>query len=132
MSSQITNNNYMTASTSPNLYIIRKLNNIDEAKAFKEKRDNWTRLYHKTLKGIEVMIDVQRQVWDIKIVGEANTTITKMEDTILKVNINNQTINATNILGVLEDLQYLIQSNMEDRVFQIQRMLADKLDTYKE
>jgi len=61
-----------------------------------------------------MMIDVQRQVQDIKIAGEANTTITKMEDTILKVNINNQTINATNILGVLEDLQYLIQSNMED------------------
>ena len=78
------------------------------------------------------MIDVQRQVRDIKIAGEANTTITKMEDTILKVSINNQTINVTNILGVLEDLQYLIQSNMEDRVFQIQRMLADKLDTYKE
>ena len=98
----------MTASTSPNLYIIRKLNNIDEAKAFKEKRDDWTRLYHKTLKGIEIMIDVQRQVRDVKIAGEANTTITEIEDIILKVSINNQTINATNILGVLEDLQYLI------------------------
>ena len=95
----------MTAPTSPNPYITRKLNNIDEAKAFKKKRDDWTRLYHKTLKGIEVMIDVQRQVQDmIKIVGEANITITEMEDTILKASINNWTINATNILGVSEDL----------------------------
>ena len=27
-------------------------------------------------------------------------------------------------------IQYLIQSNMEDQVYQIQRMLADKLDIY--
>jgi len=50
MSSQITNNNYMTTSTSPDPYITRKLNNMDEAKAFKEEQDDWTRLYHKTLK----------------------------------------------------------------------------------
>ena len=35
-----------------------------------------------------------------------------------------------NILEISEDLQYLIQSNMEDQVYQIQRMLADKLDIY--
>jgi len=52
----------MTAPTSSNPYITRKLNNIDEAKAFKKKQDDWTRLYHKTLKEIEVMIDIQRQV----------------------------------------------------------------------
>ena len=98
----------MTASTSPNPYITRKLNNIDEAKVFKEEQDDWTKLYHKTLKGIEVMIDVQRQVQDmIKIVGEANITITEMENTILKTSINNQAINATNILGVLEDLHII-------------------------
>ena len=105
MSSQITNNNYMTVPTSPNPYITRKLNNIDEVKAFKEEQDDWTRLYYKMLKGIEAMINIQKQVWDmIKIAGEANTTITEMEDTILKVSINNQTINTTNILGVLENL----------------------------
>jgi len=99
----------MTASTSPNPYITRKLNNIDEAKVFKEEQDDWTKLYHKMLKGIEVMIDVQRQVRDmIKIVEEANITITEMENTILKTSINNQAINATNILGVLEDL-YIIR-----------------------
>jgi len=61
MFSQITNN-YMTTPTSPNPYNTRKLNNIDEAKAFKEEQDDWTRLYHKILKGIETMIDIQRQV----------------------------------------------------------------------
>ena len=58
-------NNYIIASTSPNLYITRKLNNMDEAKAFKEEQDDWTRLYYKMLKGLEMMIDVQKQVWDM-------------------------------------------------------------------
>ena len=61
MSSQITNN-YMTAPNSPNPYITRKLNNIDEAKAFKNEQDDWTRIYYKMLKGLEAMIDVQKQV----------------------------------------------------------------------
>jgi len=52
--------NYITEPTSPNPYVIRKLNNMDEAKALKEERKDWTRTYHKMLKGIEVMIDVQR------------------------------------------------------------------------
>ena len=90
------------------------------------------RLYHKILKGLEVMIDIQGQVWNImKIAGETNTMITEMEETILKAGINNQTMNAINILGILEDLQYLIQSDMENWVFQIQRMLADELDVYR-
>ena len=41
-------------------------------------------------------------------------------------------INTTNIAVVSEDLQYLIQSDMENQVSQIQQMLADKLDAYKE
>ena len=122
----------MTAPTFPNPYITRKLNNMDEAQVLKKEQDDWTRMYHKTLKGLEVMINVQRQVWDIiNIVGETNMMITEMEETILKTSINNQTINATNILGILEDLWHLIQSNIEDQVFQIQRMLADELDVYK-
>jgi len=86
MSSQITNN-YMTAPTSPNPYITRKLNNINEAKLFKKKHDNWTKLYHKMLKELEAMINVQRQVKDMmKIAKETNT---KMEGIILKASINN-------------------------------------------
>ena len=44
MSSQITNNNYMTAPISPNPYITRKLNNMDKARLFKKKHDNVTNL----------------------------------------------------------------------------------------
>ena len=60
-----------------------------------------------------------------------NTTITEIEKTILKASINNQTMNATNILGVSKDLWYLIQSNIEDQVYQVQKMLADELDGYR-
>ena len=67
------------------------------------------------LKGLEVMIDIQRQVKDMmKIAVEANITIIEMEDMILKASTNNRVINATNIAEVSEDLRYLIQSNMED------------------
>ena len=78
------------------------------------------------------MIDVQKQVWDImKMAEEANTTITEMKETILKASINNRMTNATNILGISENLQNLIQYDMENRTYQIQRMLVDELDAYK-
>ena len=78
---------------------------MDKAKAFKEEQDDWTRLYHKMLKGLERMINVQKQVWDMmKIAEEANITITEVKRMILKASINNQTINAIKILGILEDL----------------------------
>ena len=40
-------------------------------------------------------------------------------------------MNATDITQMAEDLHYLIQSDMDDRTFQIQRRLADELDRYK-
>ena len=40
-------------------------------------------------------------------------------------------MNATDITQMAEDLHYLIQSDMDDRAFQIQRRLADELDRYK-
>jgi len=60
MSSQLSNNNnnYAMALTFPNPYISRKLNNMDQAQVMKKEREDWTRLYHKTLRGIEAMIDV--------------------------------------------------------------------------
>ena len=105
---------------------------MDEARMMKDERNDWTRIYYKILKGLESMIDIQKQIKDmLKIAAEINTMIIEMENLILKASINNQVINATNITEVSEDLQYLIQSNMENQVFQIQRMLADKLDVYK-
>ena len=56
----------------------------------KREREDWMRLYHKMLKGIEAMIDVQRMLKDMKkIVEETNMTITEMEGTILTASINN-------------------------------------------
>jgi len=40
-------------------------------------------------------------------------------------------MNATDITQMAEDLCYLIQSDMDNRAFQIQRRLADELDRYK-
>ena len=63
---------------------------MEEAKLFKKEHNDWTKLYYKTLKGLEAMIDVQRQVWDImKMVEETNMTITEIERIILKASINN-------------------------------------------
>ena len=106
MSSQIiNNNNYTTTPTSPNPYITRKLNNMDEVKIFKKECNDWTKLYHKTLKGLEAMISVQKQVWDMmKIAEETNTMVMEMEGTILKASINNRMINTMNLLGISEDL----------------------------
>ena len=71
----------------------------------KREREDWTRLYHKMLKGIEAMIDVQRMIKDMKkIAEETNTTVIEMEGTILIASVNNQTINATNITQIAEDL----------------------------
>jgi len=95
----------MTTPTSPNPYVTRKLNNINEAKLFKKECKDWTKLYHKTLKRLEAMIDVQRQVHDMmKIVEEMNTTVMEIEGTILKASINNRMMNVTNILRISENL----------------------------
>ncbi len=78
---------------------------MDEARVFKKEQDNWTQLYHKMLKELETMIDVQKQVQEMmKMAEEVNNTITEMEGTILKASINNRMINVTNILGISGDL----------------------------
>ena len=106
---------------------------MDQAQVMKKEREDWMRLYHKTLKELETMIDVQRMVKDIKrLAEEVNTTITEVEGSVLKASINNRTTNTTNIVQILEDLRYLVQSDMDKRAFQVQRMLADELDHYKE
>ena len=65
----------------------------------KKEREDLMRLYHKILKGIETMIDVQRMMKDMKkIAKETNMTVTEMEGTILMASINNQTTNAMNIM----------------------------------
>ena len=121
MSIQITNNNiYTMAPAFPNSYISRKLNNMDQAQVMKRKRKDWERTYHKILKGLEAMINVQRMMMDMKkLAEETNMTVVEMEGKILIASIDNRTTNAMNITQMVEDLQYLIQSNIDNRVFQI-------------
>ena len=70
---------------------------------------------------------------DIKrLVEETNTILTEIKGTVLMTSISNRVMNATNITQILEDLWYLVQSNMDKQVFQVQRMLANELDHYKE
>ena len=106
MSFQTANNNtFATAPTFPNLYVSRKLNNMDQAQVMKREQEDWTRLYHKTLKGLEMMINVQRMAKDIKkLAEEMNTTLTEMEGTVLMASINNWVMNVTNITQISEDL----------------------------
>jgi len=81
----------------------------------KREREDWSRLYHKTLKGLEMMIDVQRMAKDIKrLAEETNTILTEIEGTVLMTSINNRVMNATNITQILEDFQYLVQSDMDE------------------
>ena len=78
---------------------------MDEAQAIKKEQDDWTKLYHKTLKRIETMINMQKMVKDIKKIAKVvNMTITKMEGSILIASINNRTTNTTNILEISRDL----------------------------
>ena len=71
----------------------------------KKEREDWIRIYHKTLKGIEAMIDIQRMLKDMKkIAEETSMTVMEMEGTILMASINNRTMNAMNIMQIAEDL----------------------------
>jgi len=102
---------------------------MDQAQVMKREREDWERTYHKMLKGLEVMIDMQKMIKDIKIlVEEVNMTLTGAEGMILNTSINNRTMNATNIMQILEDLWCMVQSDMEEQMFQTQRILADELD----
>jgi len=109
------NNNNTTAPTSTNPYISQKLNNMDQAQIMKREREDWSRLYHKTLKGLETIIDVQRMAKDIKrLVEETNIILTEIKGTVLTTSISNRVMNATNITQISKELWYLVQSNMDE------------------
>ena len=100
---------FTTVLTSPNLYVSRRLNNMEEVSLFKKEHNDWTRIYHKLLQGIETMINVQKQVWDIvKLAEKINTAITEMKETILKASNNHWTLNTVNIFSISKDLQSLV------------------------
>ena len=59
--------------------------------------------------------DTERKIKNMKkLARKVNTMVTEIEGAILAASIDNQTMNATNIAGISEDLQNLVQSNMED------------------
>ena len=90
MSFPVNNNTFVMAPTSPNPYISQKLNNIDQALVMKREWEDWSRMYHKMLKGIEAMIDVQRAIKDMKkLAEETGMIIMELEGTILTASINN-------------------------------------------
>ena len=63
---------------------------MDQAQIMKRKREDWSRIYHKTLKRIKAMIDVQRMIKDMKkIAEETNMTVIEIERTILMASTNN-------------------------------------------
>ena len=63
---------------------------MDQAQVMKREREDWLRLYHKMLKRLEMIIDIQRWMKDIKkLAEEANTTIMEAERLILTASINN-------------------------------------------
>jgi len=96
----------------------------------KREREDWSRLYHKTLKGLETMIDMQRMIKDIKkLAEETNTILTEVEGTILTASNNNRILNITNITQISEDLRYLVQSDMDKRSFQVQRCYSARMWT---
>jgi len=79
------------------------------------------------------MINVQRMAKDIKrLAEETNTILTEIEGMVLMTSISNKVMNTTNITQILEDLRYLVQSDMDKWAFQVQRMLANELGHYKE
>ena len=88
---------------------------MNQAQVMKREREDWSRMYHKTLKGLKTIIDVQRMVKDIKkLVEEANTILMEVEGTILTASIDNRVMNTTSITQISEDLQYLVQSDIDE------------------
>jgi len=74
---------------------------MEEANLFKKEYNNWTKIYHKLLQGIETMINVQKQVQNIiKLAEKTNLIIIEIEGTILKASNNYQTLNAVNIFSI--------------------------------
>ena len=64
----------------------------------------------------------------MKLVEEANAQIAEIKSTILQVIDSFQTQTVGDIFSISEDLQNIMQSNMENQAYHIQKLLADELD----
>ena len=75
---------FIIASTSPNLYISHTINNIDLITTLNNKRKDWTRKYHKIIRGLEIIANIQLQLQNIiRLAKFANTQLIEVETTIL-------------------------------------------------
>jgi len=67
----------------------------------------------------------------MKLAEEANIQIAGIEFTILQASNNYWTQTAGDIFSISENLWNIIQSDMKNQVYHIQKLLADELDNYK-
>ena len=78
------------------------------------------------------MVDMQIQLQNIiKLAEEANTQIAEIKSTISQASNNYQTQTAGDIFSISEELWNIIQSDIENQAYHIQKLLADKLDNCK-
>ena len=68
----------------------------------------------------------------VKLAKEANTQVAEIENTILQVSNDYRTQTAGDIFCISEDLQSIIQSNIENKAYHIQKLLANELDNWNE
>ena len=102
-------------------------------KTINEEKKDWMKKYHKIIQEIKRMVNVQMQLQNIvKLVEEANIQIAEIESKILQASNNYQIQTVRDIFSISKGLQNIIQSNMENQAYHIQKLLADKLDNYKE
>ena len=100
---------FTTAPTFPNLYVIYTLNNINLIKKINDEKKNQTKKYHKVIQGIERIVNVQMQLQNImKLIEEANIQITEIKFTILQTSNNYQIQIVRDIFSISKDLRNII------------------------
>ena len=78
------------------------------------------------------MVNMQMQLQNImKLAEEVNIQIAEIKSTILQASDNHQTQIAGDIFNITKDLQNIVQSNIENQAYHIQKLLADELDECK-
>jgi len=75
------------------------------------------------------MTDIQLQLQNIiKLVEIANIQLTEIETSILQASDNYKIQIVEDTFSISEDLQNIIQEDIENQIYYIQTLLADKLD----
>ena len=78
------------------------------------------------------MLEIQRKLQDIvKLAKETNIQIAKIKNTILQASDDYWEQTAGDIFCMSEDLWNIIQSDIENKVYHIQKLLVDELDKCK-